>query len=322
MDNPRAEKVAVVDEVRGLFDESNAAILTEYRGLKVKDLAGLRRSLRPSGGEYKIYKNTLVRLAARGSGRESLEEMLVGPVGIAFVTGDAAAVAKALRDFSRANPLLVIKGGILGEKVIGARETSALADLPSREVLLAQLAGAIAAPLQQLAGLMQALPRNLAYGLAALRDKREEAGAPAGVAASGDQATTDQAPVDRASPEQVATDQAPADEAPTGQAPTDQAPATDAAPAVEAAPEQAPSAEAAPADAPPGEAPSAEVPSAAESAEAPPAGAPSVEAPSAQAPEAAPAGSSEGDQPAASPSPAPEAESPPQSSSTSAENQE
>ncbi len=202
MDNPRPEKVAVVDEVRGLFGESNAAILTEYRGLKVKDLAGLRRSLRPSGGEYRIYKNTLVRLAAKGSGLDALEEMLVGPVGIAFVTGDAAAVAKALRDFSRANPLLVIKGGLLGEKVIGATETSALADLPPREVLLAQLAGAMAAPLQQLAGLMQALPRNLAYGLAALRDKRaeDEGVDPAGVAAPADQQAADQAAADQEQP--------------------------------------------------------------------------------------------------------------------------
>ncbi len=174
MDNPRAEKVAIVDEVRQQFDASSAAILTEYRGLKVKDLAGLRRTLRTSGGEYKIYKNTLVRLAARGAGLAELEEMLVGPTGIAFVDGDAAAVAKALRDYSRTNPLLVIKGGVLGDRIIGAGETAALADLPSREVLLARLAGALAAPLQQLAGLMQALPRNLAYGLAALRDKKAE----------------------------------------------------------------------------------------------------------------------------------------------------
>lgn len=180
MDNPRAEKVAVVDEVRQHFDDADAAILTEYRGLKVKDLANLRRALRPNGGEYKIYKNTLVRLAAKQSGLDGLEGMLVGPTAIAFVSGDAAAVAKALRDYARSNPHLVIKGGVLGEKIIGPRETSALAELPSREVLLAQLAGAIAAPLQQFAGLLQALPRNLAYGLAALRDKRqEEGGAPA-----------------------------------------------------------------------------------------------------------------------------------------------
>jgi large subunit ribosomal protein L10 len=178
MDNPRPEKVAVVDEVREHFSASDAAILTEYRGVKVKDLAGLRRTLRPSGGEYKIYKNTLVGLAAKQAGLDELEPMLHGPTGITFVKGDAAAVAKALRDYSRTNPLLVIKGGVLGEKVIGPAETTALADLPSREVLLAQLAGAIAAPMQQFAGLLQALPRNLAYGLAALRDKLE-AGQPA-----------------------------------------------------------------------------------------------------------------------------------------------
>ena len=171
MENPRPEKVAVIDEVRGRLDESDAAILTEYRGLRVKDLAALRRSLRSTGGEYKIYKNTLVRRAAHDSGLEGLDPLLTGPTGITFVSGDAAAVAKVLRDFSRTNPLLVIKGGLLGEKVIGASETTALADLPSREVLLAQLAGAIAAPLQQFAGLLQALPRNLAYGLAALRDQ-------------------------------------------------------------------------------------------------------------------------------------------------------
>jgi large subunit ribosomal protein L10 len=176
MDNPRQEKVTVVEEVRQHFDDADAAILTEYRGLKVKDLATLRRSLRPSGGEYKIYKNTLVRLAARQSGLDQIDDMLTGPTGITFVNGDAAAVAKVLRDYSRTNPLLVIKGGVLGEKVIGPRETSALADLPSREALLAQVAGAIAAPLQQFAGLLQALPRNLAYGLAALRDKKEAEG--------------------------------------------------------------------------------------------------------------------------------------------------
>jgi large subunit ribosomal protein L10 len=171
MDNPRPEKVAVVEEVRGQLRDCDAAILTEYRGLKVKDLAALRRSLRQSGGEYKIYKNTLVTLAARQASLEELEPMLSGPTGIAFVKGDAAAVAKALRDFARTNPFLVVKGGVLGEKVLGAAETATLADLPSREVLLAQLAGALAAPLRQMASLLQALPRNLAYGLAALRDK-------------------------------------------------------------------------------------------------------------------------------------------------------
>lgn len=175
MDNPRPEKVAVVDEVREHFAAADAAILTEYRGLKVKNLAELRRSLRPNGGEYKVYKNTLVELAAKQAGLDELEPMLHGPTGITFIEGDAAAVAKALRDYARTNPQLVIKGGVLGQKIIGPAETTALADLPSREVLLAQVAGAIAAPMQQFAGLLQALPRNLAYGLAALRDKLEGA---------------------------------------------------------------------------------------------------------------------------------------------------
>jgi large subunit ribosomal protein L10 len=177
MDNPRPENVAVVDEVRRRFQDADGAILTEYRGLKVKDLAGLRRSLRPSGGEYKIYKNTLVRLAARESGLEDLEPLLVGPTAIAFVDGDAAAVAKALRDYARANPLLVLKGGVLGTKILTAEQTAALAELPSREVLLARFAGLLAAPLQQVAGLLQALPRNFAYGLAALRDQKAEGAA-------------------------------------------------------------------------------------------------------------------------------------------------
>jgi len=175
MDNPRPEKVAVVDEVRERLSDADAVILTEYRGLKVKEMATLRRSLTPSGGDYKVYKNTLVRFAARDAGLDGLDSLLEGPTGVAFVKGDAAAVAKALRDFSRTQPLLVIKGGVLGQKVLTARETTALADLPSREVLLARLAGALAAPLQQMAGLLQALPRNMAYGLAALRDQKAEA---------------------------------------------------------------------------------------------------------------------------------------------------
>jgi large subunit ribosomal protein L10 len=205
LDNPRAEKVAVVDEVRERFDAAEAVILTEYRGLTVKDLAGLRRSVRTNGGEYKIFKNTLVRLAAKQSGLEELEGLLTGPTAITFVSGDAAAVAKSLRDYARTNPLLVIKGGVLGDKVIGPRETAALADLPSREVLLGRLAGLMAAPLQQLASLMQALPRNLAYGLVALRDQRaggEPEPAPAAAAAeTGGEPEAEAGPEAQAEPE-------------------------------------------------------------------------------------------------------------------------
>jgi large subunit ribosomal protein L10 len=224
LDNPRAEKVAVVDEVRQHLDDADAVILTEYRGLTVKDLAGLRRSLRTNGGEYKIFKNTLVRLAAKQSGLEELDDLLTGPTAIAFVSGDAAAVAKSLRDYSRTNPLLVIKGGVLGDKVIGPTETAALADLPSREQLLARLAGLMAAPLQQFASLMQALPRNLAYGLVALRDQRaagepdgSDAAAPAAESAPVEaEAAPEPEPVAAAEPEDGADAEAGADsEAPS-----------------------------------------------------------------------------------------------------------
>ena len=171
MENPRPAKVAVVNEVRDRLSSSDGAILTEYRGLNVTDLANLRRSLREAGGQYKNYKNTLVRFAVRELGLQDLEEMLLGPTAIAFVEGDAAAVAKSLRDFARGNPNLVIKGGVLGETILSAKDASALAELPSRDQLLAQLAGAMAAPLQQLAGLMAAIPRNFAYGIRALADQ-------------------------------------------------------------------------------------------------------------------------------------------------------
>jgi len=172
MENPRPAKVAVVAEVREKLSSSGGAILTEYRGLNVSELADLRRSLRAAGGQYKIYKNTLVRFAVRELGLQELEEMLLGPTAIAFVDGDAASVAKSLRDFARGNPNLVIKGGVLGETILSAKDASALAELPSREQLLAQLAGAMAAPLQNMAGLLKALPQNFAYALRAVAEQK------------------------------------------------------------------------------------------------------------------------------------------------------
>jgi large subunit ribosomal protein L10 len=177
MENPRPEKMAVVAEVRERFEGADAALLTDYRGLNVKALADLRRQLRPAGGDYKVYKNTLVRFAAREMGADELETLLTGPTAIAFVKGDAAAVAKTLRDYARTNQALVVKGGMLGTKVLTAAEVQALADLPSRDVLLARLAGAFQAPLTKLAGLLQALPRNFAYGLQALIDQGGASGA-------------------------------------------------------------------------------------------------------------------------------------------------
>ena len=174
---PRPDKAAVVVAVRDRLAASDAALLTEYRGLNVPQMAELRRSLRAAGGEYTIYKNTMVRLAVAELGLD-LSDLLTGPTAIAFVgegdgsTGDAAAVAKALRDFSRSNRSLVLKGGVLGTRILGPEDLIALADLPSRDGLLAQLAGAFGAPMTKLAGLLEALPRNFAYGLRALIDIR------------------------------------------------------------------------------------------------------------------------------------------------------
>ena len=177
MDNPRPEKVAVIDEVRARLDDAQATVITEYRGLTVAALANLRKSLTAAGGDYKVFKNTLVKRAIDGSPHAPLDELLVGPTAIAFVHGDVSAVAKALRDFSRTDAHLVVKGGLLDGALLSPAQLAALADLPSRDVLLARFAGALQAPLVQLASLLQALPRNLAYGLKALVDER--GGAPA-----------------------------------------------------------------------------------------------------------------------------------------------
>jgi large subunit ribosomal protein L10 len=172
----RPDKTAAVDEIRSKLEGADAAVLTEYRGLTVSDLAQLRGSLRPAGTEYKVFKNTLARRAIEASGLEGLLPMLSGPTAIAFVQGDAVIAAKALRDFGRTNPALVIKGGLLGPRVLGPAEIAELADVEPREVLLARLAGGFQAPLTKAAGLFQAFTRNFAYGLKAYVDRRVEAG--------------------------------------------------------------------------------------------------------------------------------------------------
>ena len=176
---PKPEKVAVVSDVEARLNGSVATLLTEYRGISVAGLEQLRRSLREAGGEYKIYKNTLVRRAAKSAGIDDLEPLLIGPTGIAFVSGDVSAVAKVLRDFARENPNLVVKGGIIGRDLISARDAAALAELPTKEVLLAQIAGMLAAPMQRFASLLQAVPQKFAYALSALIESRPAEPAPA-----------------------------------------------------------------------------------------------------------------------------------------------
>lgn len=204
MDNPRPEKVAVVEEVRDRLTGSSAAILTEFRGLSVPDMASLRRALNAAGGEYKVYKNTLARFAVRQAGLESLEPLLQGPTAIAFVETDVVDVARALRDFGRTHPSLVIKGGILGRDVISSGEVGALAELPSRDEMMARLAGLLTALLQRFASLLQALPQNLGYGIKALIEQRAaEGGATGEDPGAGDAASEDQA-VSTAEPAQGA----------------------------------------------------------------------------------------------------------------------
>ena len=226
MENPRPEKVAVVDEVREKLSGANAAVLTEYRGLNVHAMSELRRALRAAGGDYKIYKNTLVRFAARDLGLE-IDALLTGPTAIAFVDGDAAAVAKALRDYARTNPNLVVKGGLLGTRVIDAASVTALADLPSREQLLSQIAGLFAAPMQQFASLLDAVPRSFSYALQALIDTMPAEPETAPEPDAAPEAAAEPEPEAAAEPEAEAAPEPEADTTPEPEATVEAAPETE-----------------------------------------------------------------------------------------------
>jgi large subunit ribosomal protein L10 len=174
-------KSAVIDDITERLRSAEASVLTEYRGLTVTDLATLRAALRPASTDYKVYKNTLARRAAADAGLTELAEWLEGPVAIAFVRadGDPVTAAKALRDFAKTNPNLVVKGGMFGPRMLSVADVEALADVPPREVLLARLAGGFQAPLVKAAGLFQAFTRNFAYGLKAYIEIRPEDGSAA-----------------------------------------------------------------------------------------------------------------------------------------------
>ena len=163
----RPDKAAAVEELKEHFNSSAAAVLTEYRGLTVKSLKALRRAL-GEDATYAVAKNTLTQIAAREAGIEGLEAQLTGPTAIAFIRGDVATVAKGLRDFAKDNPLLVIKGGVMDGRVLDAQEVRKLADLESREVLLAKLAGALQGTLQQAVYLFAAPLAQAARALGAL----------------------------------------------------------------------------------------------------------------------------------------------------------
>ena len=182
----RPDKAAAVSELVESFQESTGAVLTEYRGLTVKQLQDLRRAL-GENANYAVVKNTLTQIAAKDAGVEGLDDLLLGPTAIAFINGDVVEAAKGLRDFAKANPALVIKGGYFEGKPLEAAEIAKLADLESREVLLGKLAGAMLASLSQAVYLLNAPLAQAARLAGALQAKAEEdpsilaggAGAPA-----------------------------------------------------------------------------------------------------------------------------------------------
>jgi len=198
----RPDKASAVAELTESFQESAGAVLTEYRGLTVKQLQDLRRAL-GENANYAVVKNTLTQLAAREVGLEELEDLLTGPTAIAFINGDVVDAAKGLRDFARANPSLVIKGGVFEGKALDAKEIAKIADLESREVLLGKLAGAMLASLSQAVYLLNAPLSQAARLAGALQQKAEQdpsilqggAGEPAAVAEDNAEApVADEAP--------------------------------------------------------------------------------------------------------------------------------
>jgi large subunit ribosomal protein L10 len=237
----RPDKAAAVAELTEAFRDSSAAVLTEYRGLTVAELKELRRSLQ-GNATYSVVKNTLTKIAAKAAGIESFDSMLEGPSAIAFVSGDAVEVAKSLRNFGREHVSLVVKGGILDGKPLTADEIRRLADLESREVLLAKFAGGLLAPAQQLVTVLAAPAAQLARLLGALQAKLAADPQAAEAPAETEAVAETEAPAEAEAPAAEA-DAAPEPEA-TAEAPAQAAPeaAADAAPDADA--DAAPDAEA------------------------------------------------------------------------------
>jgi large subunit ribosomal protein L10 len=226
----RPDKAAAVAELTEAFRGSSAAVLTEYRGLTVAELKELRRTL-SGNATYAVVKNTLTKIAAREAGIDTFESLLEGPSAIAFVSGDAVEVAKGLRSFGREHPHLIVKGGILDGKALTADEIRRLADLESREVLLAKFAGGMLAPAQQLASVLAAPMAQLARLIGALEAKMAADPSTAkgsdGASAADPQPEAETAPEAEAAPEAVAEPVAEAtteaDSTPNDTAPTDDA---------------------------------------------------------------------------------------------------
>ena len=170
---PRPEKVQAVADIKERLEGAQAVFLAEYAGLSVQEQQTLRRELRANGAEFKVVKMTLARLAAADMEIDDFDALLLGPTGLTFADGDPVAAAKALRDFAKTHDVLVLKGGLLGREFLTPERIAKLADIESREVLLAKIAGAFEAPMAKMAGLLAALPRNAATVMQQLLEKKE-----------------------------------------------------------------------------------------------------------------------------------------------------
>lgn len=225
----RPDKAAAVAEIVESFNDAAGAVLTEYRGLTVKQLQELRRSL-GGNASYAVVKNTLTKLAAKEAGIDGVDDLLTGPTAIAFINGDVVEAAKGLRDFAKAHPALVIKGGFLDGKALDAKEVAKLADLESREVLLGKLAGAMLASLSQAVYLLNAPISQMARLAGALQSEAEQNPS---ILAGGAGAPAADVVVDEPAPEAEAPADAPVEEAPEAPEAAEEAPAeaeaTDAA---------------------------------------------------------------------------------------------
>jgi large subunit ribosomal protein L10 len=242
-ETPNPEKISAVAEITEHFTNSSAAVITEYRGLSVKQVTELRRAL-GADTTYAVVKNTLTKRAAADAGVAIDDSLLVGPTAIAFVAGDPVKAAKGLRDFAKTNPLLVIKGGVMDGKTLSTSEITKIADLESREVLLSMLAGAMKALPTRAAGLFQA-PLSQMARLAKALEEKKPAEAAAAVAVDSEPATDSAPAADAAEPAEAtaeASDAAPAeasDAAPAEASDAAPAEASDAAPATESPAEPA-----------------------------------------------------------------------------------
>lgn len=172
---PTARKAQLIDDLAAKLRETKGAVIVDYRGLTVSDITALRRLLTPDEIEFHVAKNTLLKIAAERAGVRIAPELLLGPTAVAFGNGDEVSVARALTDYGRRSRVVEIKGGIIGGRSITAAEVGRVAELPSREILLAQLLGTIQAPLSQTLSVVQAPARGVAGLAEALRAKREEA---------------------------------------------------------------------------------------------------------------------------------------------------